>query len=1228
MSHVRRSALRRNLMGATALAATVIAAPSTAQIGPEVPAPAAALTNGRVEFVQVVPHAVGVAPTNLDRVDFVQAVPQVTDIGPRSIISGGRVELVRLTPQIVVRDDLNRNVTPPTGVLDTGITGIGQMIINNGDGGVGLCTGTLINPRMVLFAAHCVNTRAATAYGSNSGGTPIGFGFQADNLPGTRSFVLAGPNQNRTNTSLAFYNASQILYNQQSLALGPTQNFIQADIAIAALDTPAAAIPKWTLLFSPLASPASISTSAGTGYHVSIVGYGGNGNGTPGVIGSIDFRRRAAENILGALASFNDVNSFLFGPTTNRPQNLYWVDFDDPRRGTTGANRFDFNLFRDNALPREGSTAGGDSGGPLIIDQAFARPIVIGTLSGGTRYFGAQPFSAYGTGSFYQPLYLFWDYIVANNPYRYVANRAGDRNWNDPLNWITTLDPAYQVLGANGQPTNGVPTILGAGITGTTPKFGEVCFQQGATNECLNIGTQRERNNVPNAGSEQALPAEVKVAALQEGIDAEATRDGSEDVVSSNVGEATFADLEREEASEASGEVSRESFDYAEQAQEGSGQASADLISQIPTPVATLANGLPGATNFVPNNTDGVRTTGVAARYFDVNLSAAGTTTLDTSVTIDRLTVSGAQAGLNVASTGNLNSLIDITQFAGRTNVAGTLRTGGDFALMGGLLSGTGTVVTPFLTSVMGSIAPGGLGTIGTLTIQGNTILASGSQLLIDIGTGGASDRLVVAAGAGQPGAVNLGGRVVFTRAAASLPRFNDQFTFLTSAGARTGTFASASDLSAILFPVLTYGTNSVSARLDARSFTTVINPNSPVQASFARLLDLNRANYAQLSDLFGSLDLATPGDIQLTFEALAPRSVSTVSALGRIATESMSRFYRERISFAQKNDTAGQLTLVGNPLQFAAVQAGATGTNGQTMSDGVDAAPRTSSIGLPENFSGFIAGGLIDGRTRALPQLDSGREDLEGWYVAGGVESHLSDNVLVGVAGHYVDTENDAPSTQGTTGNLLQGTVYASFNTPGGLEATGHLSAGMFKNRSRSAVALPTLTSDFRNNESEFAFSAEASIGQRLPIDAPITFTPNAAIRYARINGDDRTESGAIAALTVEGSDYESIQGRLGLDVGGQADREGALSVKPRFTAHYVREFKDQPQTINVGFAATPSITVPFALGGVDRNWGEISGGFRVLGRGVMVDLSVDQTLFRKDLRYRTYRAALTVPF
>ena len=61
------------------------------------------------------------------------------------------------------------------------------MIVVEQNGFIGLCTGSLINPRAVIFAAHCVNERAAGAYGLTSVGQPIGFGSN-NNVAGASAF--------------------------------------------------------------------------------------------------------------------------------------------------------------------------------------------------------------------------------------------------------------------------------------------------------------------------------------------------------------------------------------------------------------------------------------------------------------------------------------------------------------------------------------------------------------------------------------------------------------------------------------------------------------------------------------------------------------------------------------------------------------------------------------------------------------------------------------------------------------------------------------------------------------------------------------------------------------------------------------------------------------------------------------------------------------------------------
>lgn len=152
------------------------------------------------------PEAYGVTTTLGAPVGEPEAYGVTTTLGapsgqPEAYANHTITSIDSLDPQIVIA-----NPGTPTTALDNAVdvTGVGQMVVDIGGGFIGLCTGTLINPRTVIFAAHCVNDEAATGYGANSGGTPISFGFSSNNLPALREWYLAtiggtaNPNQHKT----------------------------------------------------------------------------------------------------------------------------------------------------------------------------------------------------------------------------------------------------------------------------------------------------------------------------------------------------------------------------------------------------------------------------------------------------------------------------------------------------------------------------------------------------------------------------------------------------------------------------------------------------------------------------------------------------------------------------------------------------------------------------------------------------------------------------------------------------------------------------------------------------------------------------------------------------------------------------------------------------------------------------------------------------------------------
>lgn len=1154
---------------------------------------------GLFQIVPAFAQDAGVAPATAgDFIANIRPDPQgghatTTDPDPYtglvSIMPGPKIEKITPEPDILIANP----GTPTTARDPVNITGISQMVIDQGGGFVGLCTATLINPRTVILAAHCVNGRASTAYGANSGGTAIGFGFETNtraNAAGQTDELVrwllggaGGAGKYQTNTAQAFYNANWVTYNPFSLE-PDASSFLYGDVALASLDTPAANIPTWALLFSPLPAPGAI-TAAGTGYNVGIVGYGNTGTGTSGATGS-DFRRRSAENILGALTDLQTFEGFLFGGAPNGlTQNLYFLDFDDPRRGLSGASPFDFNAFRDNARPNpngaslEGITSQGDSGGPLIL-QNFSRQVVLGVLSGGyTRFFSGQPANGYGTVSFYQPAYLYWDWIAANNPYHYVSATAGNGSWTDPNHWVTTIDPSYMIL-SNGQLVNGIPTLTGEQKTGTSGDFGQICFQSGGTSDCLDTRTGvevLENRPIGTSGDSADTASAAEIAA-----GATATREG---LIPGAQPEA---------------------------------QAAA-----TPLPVATLANGLPGASNFVPNNVDPVRTAGTAPRYFDVTLTATGLTTLTgASVTIDRLTIGTAGAALQIDSGASLTSLINVNQLAGMVTVNGTLSSVGDYSLFGGGLMGSGRINTPFLTSVVGQIAPGTPTTIGTLTVGGNLVLSSGSNLFINVGANGTSDVLAAVANGSSTGTANLGGTVSFSPVAGYQLKDGDRYTFLTATGGVTGTF-SAANFSAILFPKLSYTANSAIMEVEAGLYRDVVAATA-VQGAYAQLLDQSRGS-AGLAGVFGPLDMQNAATIRAVLESWAPRTETLRGSLATVAVDNMSRFHRDRLLRLDGSDMGGTLSMIGRPVQLAQLNMTAVGANSMAVRSDSDAVTVQQGR-LPDDTSAFLAGGYLDGDSHPMASAvpPGGRDQFDGFYLAGGIEKALDEGSVIGFSLSYTDVkDNTAIAGQDASGNLYQGTLYGKAALGGGVELSTQLSAGAFDSRTTRIADIVGTPFTLTGDDTSLVFTGEVSLAKDFDLGA-VALGPRVAARASHIGFSDINENGGGPALRLERSSFNSFQGRAGFALSGKR----GSSFQPRLSADYVHEFMDAPASFGATFVGGPGPNAIFGLAGTDKDWFEVGGGITITTGNIDLSIGADTTIGRKDVSNQSYRGSVTFHF
>ena len=1086
----------------------------------------------------------------------------------------------------------NDNQTPDDLLDDeVDVTGVGQFFRSDGF----ICSGSLINPRTVLFAAHCVNDRPESDYGTN---VAAAWSFRADALPGLQSWFGSGF---QTDTSQFVYNVNQMIINQESLLNPQALGFLEADIAISSLDTPASNIPTWALLFSPLEVPTEIDPVTGTGYHVNIIGYGNTGNATFGAFQSGGFRRRAAENMLGALASFDDRDGFLFGaPPGFLPQNLYRLDFDDPN----GTNPFDFNLWQDEALEREGTTGGGDSGGPLIIDAennaGFDEDVVIGVLSGGSRFFGAQNFSSYGTESYYQPLYLYWDWIAANNPYRYVGANAGDGDWEDAAHWTSLQDPNYRVLDSNGDVVVGTPTAPGAGLTGSDPQFGSVCFDpqprgEGTFDACQDVNTGEITTFSTTTAAVVSNIGQIDINAVTGGRQAASLTGGD------NAGGAQAVSTDA---------ITQTGADNA---------AQADGFSDDPLPAATIENGLVGATGFVPDNIDPDVVNAINARYFDVTLSADGTTSLSSTVEIDRLSIMGQGAGLDIKSGGDLTSLIDVTQMAGTVNVDGSLTSAGDYLLVSGALSGSGTIAAPFFTNVAGAIAPGGMGTEGTLTIDGNAVLSSGSILLIDTLIG-SNDTLVVT------GDLNAGGNVALSGQGVT---FGDTRTIVTYGGAVSGQFTGISGLGdGVLQGRFSDSGSSIDLIVEAGSFLDVLGTSgSASQNAFGTALnDARGTDYADMKALFDSIDRLGAVDLGLALDGLAPNdavitgqgSLAMGDALGRRMDLRLRDLRRGERGFRSSGTISGAL----EPTSLS----GASASNSFAVTQ-VGSAASTSTTEMKDGWGGFATIDYFFGESET--GFGNDNADVDGFAFTGGLDKTLGNGAVIGATISYANSDNSLASGLGDA--EIKGAsfgLYGYMPLPNDFFVDGHASTGRHRiNTARISQTLTTIFTSEGKTDSDMVL-AGANVGREFNMENGLNITPLAGLLYASYDIDGYTETGGAAALNVASREITTTQ----LSVGALVDWTMGKNdnIHPIIGASVVQDLDgDQDQVIGTFVSVTNG--TPVSFGGPDRSetWFDLEAALDVdFSENSTGTLSVKQSISRSDLEQTVVGASFSVKF
>jgi opacity protein-like surface antigen len=586
---------------------------------------------------------------------------------------------------------------------------------------------------------------------------------------------------------------------------------------------------------------------------------------------------------------------------------------------------------------------------------------------------------------------------------------------------------------------------------------------------------------------------------------------------------------------------------------------------------------------------------------------------LSSTRTIDRLNV-GGNAELVIGSTGNLTSLMDINQTGGHISVDGALNSVGDYTLFFGYLTGAGILNSPFLTNIAGTIAPGDIGNIETLTIDGSAVLSSGSSLMIDIGSNGISDVLSIT------GDSSLGGTVFFNPNLGV--RSGNTYTFLTTSGLQSGEL-SAANISSILTPVLTHNINSVTALIEAGSYNNAISTSNSLHASYAKLLDSNR-DLGGLDAVYATLDLSSDSQIQEVLTSWAPEAEMTVRSLAKATTDTLSQFHSSRLRIMETGSwSGGSISVMGSPGKIASHQDAMAPMSNVEVSDMDNEASIKTNKKIADDYSIYLAGSFIDGSASVMPfSSNLEKEHFDGWTLSAGIEHAVSENIKLGASLSYTDLSLNDQAAKSVNSNHAAVTLYGQLQSKSNLVLSGQFSIGSFDTSTERNIVFPA----------SYALSSEdenLSVTSKIQLSKPLkmsdfTLIPKVGLQTAMVDFNDVLETGGITALNIDRKYYSSTQGRLGLDIVSNKNSNFYM----RISGDVVNEFDDSLNVFRAGFAQNNGESANFLLAGTDQFWGEVGAGFAFEIDKAVMSLSVDTTVGRDDLSTQSYRAGITFKF
>ncbi len=508
--------------------------------------------------------------------------------------------------------------------------------------------------------------------------------------------------------------------------------------------------------------------------------------------------------------------------------------------------------------------------------------------------------------------------------------------------------------------------------------------------------------------------------------------------------------------------------------------------------------------------------------------------------------------GGNLVVTGSMRGSIDIE--AGSAFINGYSK--GTVENHGGFLGGSGTIRGNVFNHAF--FSPGAsIGSVGTLEIGKNFTQSENGVFVVDVSRSKA-DHLIVDREA------NLAGSLVVNKLKS--PKSGTKFEIITADCGIDGTFDSFRyNTNRLSRFEIEYFDNSVVLEYQEDSIADFAGDKKLTsnQKNVARALDRARGR-GKLSKVLDSIYDMPLSQISNALAVLSPEELSQIFQIGVATAQIQNSNLAWRLQDAREGATGFSNALsLSNPRGSIYADGTSVDTrNGLTLAgwDGRSVVGKqTVAPVISENRWSFFAIGSGE-----WADVETTSKAAGGDFTTGGVtigaDYRVNENLVVGIAGGYANTDADLSNGGDLQVNSGRGSVYGTL-----------FGGGFYLNASAGGAynSYDTKRSTFggkaRGSTEGGEFDAMLGGGYDYCIGG-LTVGPIGSLEYTYLDVNGFQEHGSDAPLRISSQNLNSLRSLLGLKA-SYAFTVGGIVIKPEIRAQWRHEYLDTNASLEAGF-------------------------------------------------------------